>query len=408
VLESEALYVRKAGEEVTQQLYNFEDKGGRRVALRPEMTPSLARMVMARRGALALPVKWFSIPQCWRYERTTRGRRREHFQWNVDVWGAPGPEAEAELLACVANFLGGVGLTAADVGIKVSSRAVLAEVLEKVCGVSTADGPRFAATCVLVDKLEKVEPAALYDDFRALDVDEGAVDALVAFLAESGSSLDALEAALGADSPAVAELKRVFALAGAHGVGDFLVLDASVVRGLAYYTGVVFEAFDRDGVLRAIAGGGRYDKLLEAFGGDALPACGFGFGDAVIMELLELKNLVPESLKSVNAVDCVAFALSTGDAAADDANAAALAGCAAGLRRAGTSVDLVLEPKKPKWAFKHADRRGARFALMLAPDEWAGGDIVAKDLESGAQENVPVGALPAWLDAKRTETSAEA
>ena len=120
MLESEALYVRKAGEEVTQQLYNFEDKGGRRVALRPEMTPSLARMVMARRGALALPVKWFSIPQCWRYERTTRGRRREHFQWNVDVWGVSGPEAEAELLACVANFLDGVGLTAAAVGIKVS------------------------------------------------------------------------------------------------------------------------------------------------------------------------------------------------------------------------------------------------------------------------------------------------
>ena len=152
VLESEVLYTRKAGEEVTQQLYNFVDKGNRAVALRPEMTPSLARMVMAKKGGLTLPLKWFSIPQCWRYERMTRGRRREHFQWNMDIWGVGGAEVEAELLAAMVTFFESVGLKAEDVGIKVNSRLVIGEVLTEL-GIPE---DKFAATCVLVDKLEKV------------------------------------------------------------------------------------------------------------------------------------------------------------------------------------------------------------------------------------------------------------
>ena len=152
VLESEVLYTRKAGEEVTQQLYNFLDKGNRAVALRPEMTPSLARMVMAKNGGLTLPLKWFSIPQCWRYERMTRGRRREHFQWNMDIWGVGGTEVEAELLAAMVTFFESVGLKAEDVGIKVNSRLVIGEVLTEL-GIPE---DKFAATCVLVDKLEKV------------------------------------------------------------------------------------------------------------------------------------------------------------------------------------------------------------------------------------------------------------
>ena len=152
VLEAESLYTRKAGEEVTQQLYNFVDKGDRSVALRPEMTPSLARMVMAKKGGLPLPLKWFSLPQCWRYERMTRGRRREHYQWNMDIWGVDGIEAEAELLSAMVLFFERVGLTSEDVGIKVNSRGVIGEVLTEL-GVPEE---KFAATCVLVDKLEKV------------------------------------------------------------------------------------------------------------------------------------------------------------------------------------------------------------------------------------------------------------
>ena len=157
VLESESLYTRKAGEEVTEQLYNFVDKGDRNVALRPEMTPSLARMVMAKKGGLNLPLKWFSIPQCWRYERMTRGRRREHFQWNMDIWGVSGVEVEAELLSAMVEFFERVGLTSDDVGIKVNSRLVIGEVLTEL-GIPEE---KFAATCVLVDKLEKVSASLL-------------------------------------------------------------------------------------------------------------------------------------------------------------------------------------------------------------------------------------------------------
>ena len=399
VLESEALYVRKAGEEVTQQLYNFEDKGGRRVALRPEMTPSLARMVMAKKPTP--PLKWFSLPQCWRYERTTRGRRREHYQWNMDIWGVSGAAAEAEALGAIVHFMEGVGLTHEDVGIKVNSRAVLAALLERTCGVvAEDDAARFAACCVLVDKLDKVPASALHKDFAALDVESENVDALAAILeeaAQAGGSLEALEALIG-DGPALANLRELVDLAEAGGFREWLVVDASVVRGLAYYTGVVFEAFDRKGELRAIAGGGRYDRLLETFGGEPMPAVGFGFGDAVIMELLEEKKLVP---KLVPGVDVVAFALATGDGDADAASLKALAGVAAQLRSSGASVDVVLEPKKPKWAFKHADRRCARAAVMLAPDEWADGQkLVAKDLKTGDQADVPVGELAAWVGAR--------
>ena len=152
VLESEELYIRKAGEDVTQQLYSMEDRSGRRLALRPEMTPSLARMVLGRRNALPLPLKWFSIPQCWRYERMTRGRRREHYQWNLDVWGVSGLEAEIELLSAAVSFMRSVGLTSDDVGIKISTRKVLSELLPTL-GVAEA---QFASTCVLVDKLDKL------------------------------------------------------------------------------------------------------------------------------------------------------------------------------------------------------------------------------------------------------------
>lgn len=367
VLENEALYVRKAGEEVTQQLYNFEDKGGRRVALRPEMTPSLARMVMARRNGLPMPLKWFSIPQCWRYERTTRGRRREHFQWNMDIWGVPGVEAEAELLAAVVAFLEDVGLTAADVGIKVNSRAALAETIKRVAGVDADEDPaRFAAVCVLVDKLEKVPAETLAPDFAELGVDEAALDSLV----------NALQ-----DKEPPAALDGLFELADAYGYRDWLVFDASVVRGLAYYTGVVFEAFDRSGTLRAICGGGRYDRLLETFGGDPLPAVGFGFGDAVIVELLAMKGKLPEL--GTSPVDVVAYPF-------DTSLTSAAAAVAASLRKSGLNVDLVLESKKPKWAFKHADRRKASFVVMVAPDEWAKNEVVVKDLATSHQESLPL------------------
>jgi len=381
VLESESLYTRKAGEEVTQQLYNFVDKGERAVALRPEMTPSLARMVMAKKGGLPLPLKWYSIPQCWRYERMTRGRRREHFQWNMDVWGIAGIEAEAELLSAMVTFFRNVGLTAEDVGIKVNSRLVIGEVLSEL-GIPES---KFAATCVLVDKLEKVPLDAIQGDLEELGLDRSVVEKLTSVL--TNNSLDDLRSVLGEDSEAVKELSELFELAESYGIQDWLVLDASVVRGLAYYTGVVFEAFDRKGELRAIAGGGRYDKLLETFGGDPTPACGFGFGDAVIVELLKERNVLP-SFESAD-VDTVVFAMRP------ELYPVAVS-VASKLRSAGQSVDVVLEDRKPKWCFKHADRIGARNCCIVAPQEYENGEVSIKDLDSGEQTAVKIDELADW------------
>eukprot|EP00752_Nemacystus_decipiens_P014338 g12757.t1 len=375
VLESESLYTRKSGEEVTQQLYCFEDKGGRRVSLRPEMTPSLARMVMAKRKSLTLPVKWFSLPQCWRYERMTRGRRREHYQWNMDIWGVTGVAAEAELLGAMAAFFERVGLGPEDVGIKVNSRGVLTEVMRSL-GVPE---DKHTATCVLVDKLDKVPLEAVTGDLAALGLDGASVKRLLEVM--ELKDMGGVETFLGKESPAADELRQLFSLAGRYGLSDWLVLDCSVVRGLAYYTGTVFEAFDRRGKLRAIAGGGRYDALLESFGGEPLPAAGFGFGDAVIVELLSDKGLLPKDKgPGVAAVVC-AFNAELQGAATEVAGA---------LRRKGVSVDLVLETRKTKANFKHAARVGATYVVLVAPSEWEDGKVSVKDLRTSNQTQLSV------------------
>ena len=239
VLETEELYTRKSGEEITQQLYNFEDKGGRKVSLRPEMTPSLARMVMARSGALALPIKWYSIPQCWRYERTQRGRGREHYQWNVDIWGAEGIEADAEIVSVLVHFFRSVGLSSDDLVIRVSSRKVLEEVLGSL-GVT---GDAFSETCIIVDKMDKLPAEAIEAQLTELGLDPVAISTIQSVLGIK--NMGDLEGALGNSSDAVSELSAVFSLFESYGIGEWVELDASVVRGLAYYTGPVFEAHDR-------------------------------------------------------------------------------------------------------------------------------------------------------------------
>ena len=377
VLETEELYTRKSGEEITQQLYNFEDKGGRMVSLRPEMTPSLARMVMARSGSLPMPIKWYSIPQCWRYERTQRGRGREHYQWNVDIWGSDAIQADAELLSVLVSFFEGVGLNADDLVIRISSRKVLEEVLGSL-GIS---GDAFAATCIIVDKMDKLPAEAVEQQLSEQGLDSDAIAAIQSTLGLS--DLDSLASALGEGSEAVAELATLFDLVDAYGIADWVAFDASVVRGLAYYTGPVFEAHDRAGKLRAICGGGRYDRLLSSLGGNDMPATGFGFGDMVIMELLNEKGLVPD-LPSGNQDIVIAIN--------EDLRSAAMS-VATKLRASGRQVDLVLEDKRMKWAFRHAERTGAQRLVMVMPDEWAAGNVRIKELESGEESDVALSDL---------------
>lgn len=377
VLESEELYTRKAGEDIVGQLYNFEDKGGRKVALRPEMTPSLARMVMTRAGALALPIKWYSIPQCWRYERTQRGRGREHYQWNVDIWGMEGVEADAELLSVLVHFFNSVGLGSDDLVIRISSRKVLEEVL----GSLGIEGETFAQTCVTVDKMNKLPAHVIEAQLGDLGLSSDAISTIRSVLAIT--DLASLESALASNSEAVVELQSLFALCDSYGISDWVSFDASVVRGLAYYTGPVFEAHDRAGILRAICGGGRYDKLIGSLGGKDLPATGFGFGDMVIMELLADKGLIPELSSGVGDV---VFGMGA------ELRGAAMQ-VAGKLRASGRSTDLVLEDKRIKWVFKHAERSGAARLVMVMPEEWSKGNVKVKDLATGEETEISFDSL---------------
>ena len=377
IIEHEELYTRKQGEEITQQLYNFEDKGGRKISLRPEMTPSLARMVMARSGALPLPIKWYSIPQCWRYERTQRGRGREHYQWNVDIWGMEGIEADAELLSVMVHMFKSVGLTHDDVVVRISSRKVLEEVL----GSLGIEGDSFTKTCVIVDKMDKLPEETVSAQLSDLGISDSSITTIQSVL--SVTDLPELRDMLSPDSMAVSELERLFQLLESYGISDWTKFDASVVRGLAYYTGPVFEAQDRGGELRAICGGGRYDKLIGTLVGRDLPATGFGFGDMVIMELLSDKGLLPDISSRVSDV---VFSM-------DESLRGAAMEVSSKLRGAGRTVDLVLEPKKMKWVFKHAERTGADRLVMVMPAEWESGKVRIKDLQTGEESDIEFKAL---------------
>jgi len=399
VLENVDLYKRKAGEEIVDLMYNFTDKDGKEVTLRPEMTPTLARMVLSLGDRFLKPVKWFSIPQCWRFETVQRGRKREHYQWNMDIIGEASISAEVELLAAITTFFSGLGVTSEDVGIKVNSRKVLSTILT-MYGV-TQD--KFASVCVIVDKLDKIGADATIELLVNKKDDKGQPDGLPLEAAQkivaslSLKSIDDLRALTGEHgADAVEELVTLFDTAKAYGFGDWIYFDASVVRGLAYYTGVVFEGFDRKGELRAICGGGRYDKLLSLYGSETVvPACGFGFGDCVIMELLREKGLVPSLAPRVDFV-VMAFnaSMRTGQVS-----------LAATLRSAGYAVDVLLEPaRKVKNAFSYADRVNGQRVLFVAPDEWENGLVRMKDLrtsdEAAKEVDLPVATLVDALKSK--------
>jgi histidyl-tRNA synthetase len=378
VVEHAELFIRKAGEEIVEQLYHFT-LHDRHLALRPELTPSLARMVMARQGSLSLPLRWFSIPQCWRYERMTRGRRREHYQWNMDLWGVPGVEAEAELIAAVFALLDRLGVAPGDVKVRVSSRRLL----EALVREAVPEG-RFAPVCIAVDKLDKIGREAVVSQLTGeVGLAPGSASRLVDFLSirDLGEARRYLPEAA---AEALAELERLFELLGDYGVAPRVEFDASIVRGLAYYTGVVFEAFDAAGELRAVCGGGRYDRLLESLGGRPLPAAGFGFGDAVIVELLEARGLLPALPR---ALDDVVVAIP--DAAQDERLRAAAIRRASRLRGQGRAVELVLGIPL-KRALKNADRAGAARVHLLGPDELQRGAVKVRDLATGEERDEPL------------------
>jgi len=381
VVESQELFVRKAGEEVIDQIYAFKDKSDRELALRPEMTPSLGRLINSQGKALSLPAKWFGIFQCFRYERMVLGRKREHYQWNLDIVGQADVTAEAEVLRTAILALQRFGITSDIVKIKIGSRKLLSELLEKL----KFDLSHFMDACLVLDKRGKVEDAVLKEMLVAKGVANTEIDTLFRVL-EIKDLLDA-EVILGHDSIALKEIKKLFQLMEMSGYGNFLVFDVAVIRGLAYYTGIVFEGFDVKGRHRAIFGGGRYDNLLASLGGDSQPCVGMGFGDVVIYELMKDEGLIKNAGKQVDVV--IAYMDSSGEGVAVKA--------ACECRKSNISVNLSLEPQKPKKIFSQADKFGASFVYLIGQEEAKSESGSLKNLKTGEQVIVNLAQLVEFI-----------
>jgi histidyl-tRNA synthetase len=374
-LEPLDLYTSKSGDEIVGQLYNFTDKGDRQVALRPEMTPTLARMVAAQAGKLRKPIRWFSIPQLFRYERQQRGRLREHFQLNCDLIGESGPLADAEIIALAIDVVRAFGLGPQDVRVRLSDRRVLTAILAQR-GVPTAGMVKAFEYIDKIERMRKAQPDHP-DSPPELFAPATTQDLWEISQIRGWDQLDRELEKSSTLSVEAAPLREAHQSLVAMGLGDFVEVDLTIVRGLAYYTGVVFELFDAGRTLRAICGGGRYDNLLNAVGGVQLAAVGFGMGDVVLGELLKDKGRLPVPSGSVD----VFIAFITPD---DIPYTLSLAHQ---LRDAGLRVEYALTAQAVGKQLKLADSRKARFAVVMGPDERARGETMIKDLQSGSQES---------------------
>jgi len=387
VLEPLELYKAKSGDEIEAQLFSFTDKGGREVALRPEMTPTVCRMVGARAGALKRPIKWFSIAEYYRYERAQKGRLRAFHQLNADIFGEPGPEAEIELIALLIQCLAGFGLTKNDFTIRLSDRDLWFFYLEAL-GFTDAQS---RSLLTAIDRSEKMGDEA----FKGYIEAHGALDAMQKqriLALTSVRSFQHLEQLIGGTfaelasqtvpvrlNNRLADWNKVLDGLTAMGLADFISVDLSVVRGLAYYTGFVFEAFDRKGDLRALAGGGRYNDLVKKLGGPDLPAVGFAIGDVTTGLLIEQRGLTPNF---VTAPDIYAVI------GGETERKAAFADIHA-LRAAGFRVEYPFRELAFGKQFKAAAESGAKLALIYGADELAKGVVKIRDMTDRTEQEVP-------------------
>ncbi len=363
VVETMDLLRRKAGEEISDQIYTFKDKSDRDLALRPEMTPTLARMIAAKQGSLSFPIKWFSIPQCFRYERTTRGRKREHFQWNLDIVGDPSVYAEAEVIACAATSLASLGIQKDAYRVRFNNRRLLADLLSSY----SIPEDQHPSVFLALDKKGKVPD----EKIREILSENGIPETTVFKIDEMAAcqSLDDVSSVV-PTSPGLAETDRFLDAAAAFGIDDVLEFDLSVIRGLAYYTGIVFEAFDSARQLRAIFGGGRYDNLLSTIGGGDITAVGLGFGDVVVSELM--RDLGIDSPPMTEDTILVGYM--------SDEQREVSTRIATALRRQGHNVCLASKAQKPKAFFKGAGGSNCAKAAFIGPDDVDSGQIKLKNL----------------------------
>ena len=373
VLEHEELYIRKAGDEISKQLYSFEDKGGRRLSLRPEMTPSLARLVLQHKKSLSFPIKWFSMPQCFRYERMTKGRRREHFQWNADIIGQAEIVAEAEILMLLISACELMGLSAKEIRVFINDRRILNSILSQI----SVPQEMHSEVLVIMDKRDKISIEALSKLLQDIGMSTTQVDQLNEYLLKS--DLIELKKDLN-DTQGIDELQNLMDMMETAGFSDYLQFDISIVRGLSYYTGAVFEVNSPAKQHRAICGGGRYDSLLSTYGGEIVPAVGFGFGDVVVLDVLKDLERFPELPRKLD-YTIIPFAREQVGTAL---NIAAI------LRQQGSTVDCNFSMKKMKKTLQQAGESGAAKAILLFPDELSENKVVIRDLRLHEQNPIKI------------------
>jgi histidyl-tRNA synthetase len=380
-LEPLELYTDKSGPEIAEQLYCLQDKGGRRLALRPEFTPTLARMIAARQAALPEPIRWFNVSRCFRYERAQKGRLREFFQWNVDLVGVAGEIGDAECIAIAVDLLRSIGLTPQDVQVKINDRRLLGALVQHL-GIAE---DRVAAVFGILDKREKVPPETLAAMLAEAGLEAAQREGLQRILAVRRlADLDASERATPDVHSAVESLERLFSLLEGYGIAKWCRFDIGIVRGLAYYTGPVWEVHDIKGEFRAIFGGGRYDRLLGEMGGKTMPACGFGCGDVVLGLLLEDRGLRPAPERGTEY-----FVASPVENAWAD-----VLRVVRHLRQRGAATQFdVTGGAALKRQLKKAADAGARFVVIVGEGFTATGRITLRDMTSGEQRDVPLEAL---------------
>jgi histidyl-tRNA synthetase len=386
------LYTAKSGEGIVNELFSFRRAGGENdYALRPEFTPTLARMVAARAGSLPVPVKWFAIPNMFRAERPQRGRLREFVQWNIDVCGVEGAATDVDVISVAILALERLGLTPGDVQVRLSHRVAIARVL----GALGVAAEKSAEAMTLLDRRDKLKPDEFAQRAAALGLSADAVarfDTAARATQRLAEPLAGLAAEIGISPDEFAALDEVRTAADRAGILDWCTVDVGIVRGLAYYTGTVFEVHEVSGAERAVAGGGRYDGLVELFGGPRMPACGFGMGDVVLANVLRDRKLLPDDGGALLPRPD-AFVISAGGDVAD----AELPRLLMRLRRAGLHArSSAKTTRNVGKLLGDAGKARARFAVILGA-ELADGNVALKDLDAGSQQVVPLAGIEALL-----------
>jgi histidyl-tRNA synthetase len=372
------MYQIKSGEEIVEQLFNFEDRGGRHLAIRPEITPTLARMVNQQINALSRPIKWFSVPRLCRAERPQKGRLREFFQWNIDIIDVEDVLADAEVVYCSLDYLRSLGLTANDVVAKISSRRLLAALLKNI-GIA-AD--KLETLYPILDKKAKI-PSEAFVEMLEKEINDAAIIQTILKLMNI-HSIDEISNIVKLNEDAQSsldELGKVFAYLKQMGVEDWCRFDMGIVRGLAYYTGMVFEIHDKAGELRAICGGGRYDNLLSDFGGPKVTATGMGMGDAVLEILLREKGLLTDNSVAVQTLDY--FVACVDEALFDKAIE-----LTAKIRQQGHSANLSYKTGSLKKQMKAADSMNAAKFIIVGQELSVEGKLIVRNMSLGSQEAV--------------------